>query len=311
MRAETIRSGLAESTNLTSAIALDGRGTVLLEWGDPDRPVFYRSAIKPFQATASLEAGARLAAESVAVTCASHSGSPAHLAHVAAILEGVGLDEGALQAPPAWPLSRAAADRLHERGHRTPRRIFHNCSGKHAGWLAGSRAAGHRIETYLDPSHPIQVASRAIVADATGMDPGSPGIDGCGAPTWRGSIRGLARGFSALTTSDRFATAAAAMSRFPSLVGGNLAPDGRLAAWWPGPMKRGAEGLLAAGRDGVGVAVKSESGSHSIAAVAMMEAMRRLGALSSAALDALTDVAAPPVLGGGRRVGRIEPVTAD
>ncbi len=311
MRAETTRSGLAESTNRTSAIAVDAHGSVLLEWGDVDRPVFYRSSIKPFQATASLEAGAVLAPESVAVTCASHSGSPAHLAHVRAILAGVGLDEHALQTPPSWPLATPSLARLQRAGHRAPRRLFHNCSGKHSGWLAASRAAGYPIDDYLAPDHPLQVASREIVHEATAIDPGPRGVDGCGAPTLRGSIRGLARGFASLTSSPRFSTAVTAMSRFPSLVGGNTFPDGALAAWWPGPLKGGAEGLLAAGRDGIGIATKSEAGSRSIAAMAMMEAMRRLGALSDAALAALEDVARPPVFGGGRVVGRIEPIATD
>jgi len=311
VRAETTRSGLTESTNRTSAIALDADGAVLLEWGEPDRPLFYRSAIKPLQATASLEAGAHLTPESLALACASHSGSPAHIAHVQLILEQAGLDEGALRTPPSWPLAPESVARLHQQGHRTPRRIFHNCSGKHAAWLAGSRAAGYPLESYLDPAHPIQVASASIVADATHLDPRPVGVDGCGAPTLRGSIRALARGFATLSSSARFAAAAGAMRRFSSLCGGNTFPDGRIAAWWPGPLKGGAEGLLAAGREGIGIAVKSEAGSRSIAAMAMMEAMRRLGTLSTAALDALEDVARPPILGGGRVVGRIEPLNAD
>jgi L-asparaginase II len=70
-------------------------------------------------------------------------------------------------------------------------------------------------------------------------------------------------------------------------------------------VKGGAEGLLAAARDGYGVAVKAEAGSAWVAAAAMMEAMRRLGALSPTAQNALDDVAGPAVYGGGRQVGRV------
>ncbi len=305
VRAETSRSGLVESTDRTSAIALDASGHALLHWGEPDRPIFYRSAIKPFQATAAMEAGASLPMESLAVVCASHAGSPVHLAHVRSILETAGLDERALQTPQSWPLDPAAERRLCRAGHDRPRRIFHNCSGKHAGWLAACVAAGHPLDSYLDHDHPIQVASRSIVAHATQVEPERTGIDGCGAPTLRGSLRGLALGFSTLTSVDRYQRAATAMARYGALVGGNTFPHGRIAAWWPGPMKAGAEGLLAAGRNGLGIAVKSEAGSHSVAAMAMMVAMRRLGLLPAAAVDALSEVAEPPVLGGGRTVGRV------
>ena len=306
MLAGSTRSGLTESTHRTSAIALDRRGRLLLTWGDPDIPVFYRSAVKPFQATVSLEAGAALAPEEVAIICASHCGAPTHIAYVRSILRSAGLDERALLTPPAWPLGPSSAARRRNSGEQNPRRIYHNCSGKHSGWLAGSVAAGWQTQSYLNPSHPIQQAVLDAVHDATGADPTPTGIDGCGAPTLRGTVRGLARAFVTLTTDDRYRRVAEAMSRFPALAGGNERAANKVAAWWGGPIKGGAQGLLAAGRDGVAIAVKAADGAHWVATVAMMEAMRRLGMLSSAALAALEDVAAPPVWGGGNRVGRVE-----
>lgn len=61
-----------------------------------------------------------------------------------------------------------------------------------------------------------------------------------------------------------------------------------------------------AGHNGLGIATKAEDGSQWVSVMAMLEAMRRLGALSPTALDALDKVARPPVLGGGRLVGRVE-----
>ncbi len=306
MRAETTRSGLVESVHHTRAIALDASGRVLSGWGDADRPLYYRSAVKPFQATVALEAGASLSVEQLAVASSSHSGAPAHLALVRSILAGAGLDERALQTPPSWPLGDLAAARVQRSGRHAPERIFHNCSGKHAGWLAACAAVGWPTGSYLDPAHPLQESIAAAIADCTGIDPRPVGVDGCGAPTLRGSIRGLALAFAALSEEPRYRAARTAMCRFPGLVGGNERPEGRIAAWFGGPVKGGAEGLLAAGRVGVGIAVKSDSGSHWVAAMGMMEVMRRLGMLSPAALEALEDVAHPPVLGGGRRAGRVE-----
>jgi hypothetical protein len=96
------------------------------------------------------------------------------------------------------------------------------------------------------------------------------------------------------------------MARFPSLISGPGRPDGILGRWWAAPIKVGAEGILGAGRRGLGLAVKSRSGSPVIASMGMMELMRRLGLLPPAALNALTRVSQPPVLGGGLVQGTIE-----
>jgi L-asparaginase II len=305
--ATTIRSGLTEAFHDGDVVAIDGDGTTLLSLGDPDLPIYYRSAIKPIQATVAVEHGADLPREHLALACASHSGWPVHLATVAAMLRAGGLDASALQCPRSWPLAPGARDLLVGAGHLRKRRIYHNCSGKHAGFLRACVAQGWPTDSYLAPDHPLQRRIAARVADTTGVDPTPAGVDGCGAPAMRGSIRGLARAFSHLTTDPALAEAADAMAACPALVGGNERLDGRIGAWWGGPLKVGAQGVLAAGRGGIGIAVKSRSGSGEIAAIGMMEVMRRLGMLSDAAHAALRDVAHVPVLGGGLPVGAIGP----
>lgn len=308
MLAHTVRSELTESRHRGSAIAVDAAGRVLLEYGEPDRPIFYRSAIKPLQAMVALRAGVPLSPEEVAVMCSSHSGLPVHIALVRKILADVGLTPDALQTPVDWPLGATAAAAVRAAGYVRPRRIWHNCSGKHAGWLAACRRAGWNHATYRAPDHPAQVMTLEIVRDATGLDPTPTGIDGCGAPTLRGSIRGLAAAFARLSSDPEFAAAAVPTHRFPGLVGGNDRPETKLAAWWDGPMKAGAQGLLGAGRHGVGVAVRSEAGSVEIAVIAMIAVLRHLELLSAAAVDALTAIATPAVLGHGEPVGTIQPV---
>ena len=306
MRLATVRSGQVESTHDVSVVITDAAGDVIASWGE-DLEFFYRSAIKPFQATVTLEAGADLTAEQTAIACSSHGGLPAHLALVTANLSGAGLTADALQCPPAWPRDPAAKELLIASGHRAPTRLFHNCSGKHSGWLAASVAQGWPIETYLDPAHPLQQRIVPLIEEVTGVNTDPIGVDGCGAPTLRGKLTGLARAFGRLSIEPRFAAAATAMRRFPALISSNNLNEGRFAAWWGGPVKGGAEGLIAAGRHGIGVAAKSHEGNVDIAIAAMMESIDRVGLLSDAARQALTDVARPPVLGGGRQVGVIEP----
>lgn len=302
VRAETVRSGVVESVDELTAAVVDARGRVIRSFGDPDRPLFYRSAIKPFQATVSLELGADLPPEHLAVACSSHAGHPAQLAIVSRILEHAGLDESALQTPPDWPLSAKATRLAVRAGHRRPLPLFHNCSGKHAGWLAACAAAGLDTATYLDPQHPLQQRVIRRLAEVSGVEPEPVGVDGCGAPTLRGSVAGLARAYARLG-DDEFTRVHAACSRFPALVAGNDLVNGQLGQWWPGPVKSGAEGLIACSGNGFGAAVKSHSGSYERATAVLGEMLRTMGLLSAAAVEALSDVLAPSVLGGGRKQG--------
>lgn len=309
MRLATVRSGEIESTHEVSIVATDTNGRVIRSWGEQDLSFFYRSAIKPFQATVTLEAGAELTPEQLAVTCSSHGGYPIHRGLVMTTLVDAGLSEDDLQCPPLWPRDAAARDLLVAAGHRQPRPLFNNCSGKHSGWLAAAAGQGWSTSTYLEISHPIQQRVVAIIKEVTGTDPEPIGVDGCGAPTMRGHLTGLARAFGTLSIDTRFAAPALAMKRFPALVSSNNLNEGKFAAWWGGPVKGGAQGLIAAGRNGFGLAAKSHEGDVDKAIAGLIEALRQLAMLSTVAQDALVDVTRVPVLGGGRQVGTIEPIS--
>ncbi len=59
---------------------------------------------------------------------------------------------------------------------------------------------------------------------------------------------------------------------------------------------------------GYGVGVKAWTGSGVVAGIGALLALRTLGMLPSGPAKALEDVARPPVLGGGKEVGRFRPV---
>jgi L-asparaginase II len=308
LRIGTIRSGLTESIHEVSVVVADATGKVIDSDADPDLTFFYRSVIKPFQATVSQELGADLGPEQLAIASASHGGHPIHLAFVTAALAEVGLGPTALRCPPAWPSAAVARDLLVAGGQRGPRPLYHNCSGKHTGFIRACRAQEWPTADYLNPANPIQRRVRELMHEVTGTDPEPDGVDGCGAPTFRGRLPGLATAFGRLSIESRFTEARTAVHRYPALVADNTREDGRFAAWWSGPVKAGAEGLVAAGRHGVGIAAKSHDGSLRAAVMGIIEVSRRLGLLPDVALEALTDVSTPPVLGGGVPVGAMEPI---
>jgi L-asparaginase II len=252
--------------------------------------------------------GAGLEPMQLAAICASHHGFPVHVALVESILAGAGLDESALQCPPGWPIGGLARDDLVRKGAGSPRRLWHNCSGKHAGFLRACVAQGWPIETYLQPDHPLQTRIIEFVSELGEYDVEPVGVDGCGAPVLRTTARAMALLFARLGAEPALAPVFTAMHRYPALVGSNGAADTSLAIATHAAAKGGAEGCLGvAFFDGVGVAVKSWDGLGDIAGVGAVSALHALGRLPAAAREDLEAIGRPPVMGGGKEVGRTEP----
>ncbi len=139
-------------------MALRADGSTALRLGVVDEPVFPRSANKPLQAVALLEAGwVPPDSETLALATSSHSGQPEHLEVVRRTLAAAGLDEEALQCPSMLPLSEPAAALLLA-GGGSATALTMNCSGKHAAMLACCVARGWDTADYLAPDSPVQRA---------------------------------------------------------------------------------------------------------------------------------------------------------
>jgi L-asparaginase II len=304
MRLARVRSGLSESFDNVAVIALDADDNTLFSSGSIDQPLFYRSAIKPFQAIAARALGLDLPPEHLATSCASHSGYPAHLAIVGQILDDHGHTAADLLCTPGRPLAPDADRYQASRGRTAPERIFHNCSGKHAGWLAACTIADLDPSTYIDPHHPLQLAILETMQEYSGADPRPVGVDGCGAPALRGTVRTLATAYARLTVETEAQPVVTAMTAYGALVADNVRPDGRLGVIWGGPVKVGAEGLIAFARHGIAIAAKSESGASAMAVAAALHAAQIVGMLDVPMASGLSDEISPPVFGAGRQVGR-------
>jgi len=307
--ARQIRSGVTETSHHGSVAVVDRDGKLVARHGDIDRVFFLRSAAKPFQALVSQESGAGLDPMELAMACASHRGFPVHVALVESMLARAGLDETALQCPPDWPLSPVAAREMHRAGAGSRRRIWHNCSGKHAGFLRACVANGWPIESYLDPDHPLQREIVARVGELGSFPVGPIGVDGCGAPVLRTTARAMATLFGRLATDDDCAQVFGEMHRYPGLIGANGEGDTEIAIVTNSAAKGGAAGCVGvAVHDRLGIGVKSWEGLGSIGNLAAAAALHQLGVLVPTGVDSLGPILRPPVLGGDRVVGHIEAV---
>jgi L-asparaginase II len=302
--AEQVRSGLVETIH-DGAIAVTGPdGALIAAAGEIKRPFYFRSAAKPFQAHISNSAGADLVREKLALACASHDGEAVHVALVGQMLADVGLTEDALGCPPAWPLKPAAMRRLANAGATAPRRIWNNCSGKHAAMLSACIGSGWDPASYLDRKHPLQRRITEYLSEISG--PTDPiGVDGCGAPVFATNALGMARSFSHLGTDPELIPIFEAMHAYPALVSGYGNVDAAIATALDAVAKRGAAGCLGVAlRNGYGLAIKCWDGNGEAVGVGAVAALDQLGLLPTTARAVLAEIAEPETRGGGRPVGR-------
>jgi L-asparaginase II len=294
-----VRNDVVESVHRGHVVVCDSGGGILAALGDPTRLTYVRSAVKPFQALATLDllaaGGRELDEASLAIVCASHDGADDQVIEAARVLAEAGLDEGALQCPPALPRDPAAIV-----VQRTPQPLAHNCSGKHAGFLAAMAAAGQDPAAYLAPDSLVQRQVVERLVQACGVAPQGPGIDGCGAPAWLLPLAALATGFARLAAGQtpQLARVRNAMQAHPQLIGGSecvdtrlMQHDGRVVA------KRGAEAVFAAGvargAGSVGIAAKTSDGGVRADGPIIATVLAALG------IDVPPDVRAAPLYGGG------------
>ena len=102
-----------------------------------------------------LGSGADLVGADLALASASHSGEPMHVERALAMLARAEVTEDDLGCPPALPMDDAPNSPCCAAGGG-PRRIYMNCSGKHAGMLTACVAHDWPTDDYLAPDHPLQ-----------------------------------------------------------------------------------------------------------------------------------------------------------
>ena len=287
-----VRGGIEESRHAVHVAVCDAAGGVIAAVGDPDRLTVLRSSAKPWQAQVLVESGALerfgLSDRAVAVACASHQGLPEHVTEVRAALEAAGVPLRLL-GPTVGPLAR---------------RLAHNCSGNHMGFLVASAARGWPLAGYREPAHPSQRAALAAVAAAARVEPERVATctDGCGVVAFALPLRAIASMFARADAT--VPVQAAAMRTHPRLVSGDGGLDTELMRWLPGCVaKSGAEGLQEVGfPDGTGIALRVEDGAARAVAPAMLAVLDQLGV--SAGIPALDCFRRPEIRNGrGQVVG--------
>jgi L-asparaginase II len=287
---EVTRGGLVESRHRGSVVVVDADGGIVLALGDIEQAVVPRSAVKALQALPLVASGASDALgfdeRALTLACASHTGEPGHVEHVASTLAGFGATVDDLACGPHWPAGPEAARALAAAGGE-PTAVHNNCSGKHTGFLALAVHTGAPKAGYTAPDHPVQVEARTAIEAVCGVTLGPPVVDGCSAPTWPLPLRRLAHGFARFGAGVGLAAEHAEAARrlrdavadHPWHVGGTERLDSELMAVTGRRafVKVGAEGVYAASLPelGLGAALKVDDGGLRAAEVSVATVLQQ------------------------------------
>jgi len=278
------RGSSIESIHRVHAVVTDAKGRVLMFAGESDYLTFTRSSLKPFQALPFINSGTvekiKCGEKSLAISCGSHIGSTNHARESFKILWNSNLDVNLLQCP--IPI-----------GRKSP--LEHNCSGKHAAFLATCKKMGWSISNYLEGTHPLQLEIFRRIAELLAMpaDELVAARDDCGAPTLLMHLSQMSLLYAHLSESKHadLEQISRAIISYPEMIAGQGGFDTELMQRAHGQLisKGGAEGIQCLGKtgEGIGIAIKVEDGSKRAKHAVALHLLRQLDWITPTALQEL------------------------
>lgn len=293
------RGELTESIHVAFAVAVDETRQPFYSTGDPQYLTCIRSSLKPFQAAASVKAGAVDAAEfnddELALMCASHIGEKMHVKTAQSMLTKLGLTVDDYECGSHFPSDTLTRHRM-IREDKEAQPLHNNCSGKHAGMLALAKHLGQGTANYIKKDHPVQRTILEYVQDVSGLEMIPTEIDGCSAPTPFMTLETIAGLFQTLAAGNEpeLKRVFKAMCSCPDLVGGSNHFDTNFikALTGRGVTKVGGESvrgiaLKTQDKGPVGIAIKILDGNFRALPVATMKLLEHLELLTEEELQNL------------------------
>lgn len=293
------RGELTESIHVAFAVAVDETRQPFYSTGDPQYLTCIRSSLKPFQAAASVKAGAVDAAEfndeELALMCASHKGEKMHVKTAQSMLTKLGLTVDDYECGSHFPSDTLTRHRM-IREDKEAQPLHNNCSGKHAGMLALAKHLGQGTANYIKKDHPVQRTILEYVQDVSGLEMIPTEIDGCSAPTPFMTLETIAGMFQTLAAGNEpeLKRVFKAMCSCPDLVGGSNHFDTNFikALTGRGVTKVGGESvrgiaLKTQDKGPVGIAIKILDGNFRALPVATMKLLEHLELLTEEELQNL------------------------
>lgn len=272
---------------------VDENSNVLYSAGDCDDLVFYRSASKPIQALPIYKYGLDkiygIEDKESVVMSASHAGEPFHVEAVESILKKGGFTEDILCMKPTHP-GHEGANEARIRAGIPLRKIYHNCSGKHAALLLIQKYLGGVPEDYWKVDTPVFKEVADTIGAMAETDRMKIGVDGCGVPVFAVGMKNIAISYKNLACPDKIKDEAlqraaidnvGRIMRHPEMIRGTdflcsiMNEDPNIIA------KGGANGVYGFGlkEQRLGIAFKFVDGTEAAWPFMIKEILKALGAL--------------------------------
>jgi len=284
LEATLIRGSSVESVHKIHAVITDNKGRVLMCAGNPEYKSFIRSALKPFQAIPFVSSGAASkisnSSKSIALSCGSHGGSKLHSREAFKILWEYDIDIKKLKCP-----------------QKNISPLEHNCSGKHAAFLATCKKLNWPLDSYLKGDHPLQIEIFRIVSELLKIPISDINAerDDCGAPTLYMKLLEMSKLYSLLSSSENaeLEQISRAMITNPLMLADNNKFDTEIVKASHGQVigKGGAEGIqcLSKVNEGIGLALKVEDGSKRAKHAVSLHLLKQLEWISDLRIQDIED----------------------
>ena len=313
------RGDFTESIHVAFAVIVDGEGQIVFSTGDPHYLTCIRSSLKPFQAAASVKAGAVDTAgfdeKELALMCASHKGEDIHVETALSMINKLDLNIEDFECGSHYPSDTVTRHKM-IRENEVATALHNNCSGKHAGMLALAKYLEAETKGYINEQHPVQKTILEYVAKLSGEPDISTETDGCSAPTPFMTLKTIAEIFQSLASCKKpeLKRVYDAMVAYPELVGGTnhfdsmfiSALDGRGVTKVGGESVRGIS-LNTEKYGPIGVSIKILDGSFRSMPLAVMKLLEHLELLSEDEKNKLSKFKTKKLTNhNGLQVGHIE-----
>ncbi|KAM0551725.1 hypothetical protein ACHAPJ_008292 [Fusarium lateritium] len=316
----TDRGGIVENIHRVHVAVTDSHGNILYSVGNPARITLARSAAKPAQALAVIETGgfrdAGFDEIDLALMCASHNAEERHVDRARSLLVKTKAQESDYRCGGHASLNPAVNQAWAQKGLDVTGGIYNNCSGKHAGMMAGALALGASVTDYHSPDHPMQVQVKKVVEELC-PEPTLVqwGTDGCNLPAPAFPLFYLAHTYAVFAAgadsaeqedspsprTRNLARIFRAMSSYPEFVAGEGRFCTDLMQVYKGQLigKLGADGCYGVGireseqtrrlgaRGSLGISVKVDDGNLDILYAVVVEVLEQLNIGTSETRKAL------------------------
>ena len=234
------RNNFTERQYIGKVIVINSKKEKIFEFNNDNENIIFRSAQKPFQAYSVLSSNAyekfNFDDKMLAVCCGSHVGDKKNIEQVKKILKSINLSEKDLLCPKAIPLCKKT---------NIKRKIYNNCSGKHAGMLAVCKANSYSIEDYNSLLHPVQQDIIKNTLNFCEYKEANVAFDGCGVPVLGMPVINMAKGLINLNKDIRGRKIIKSVLKNSDIFGGKNRLDSEIIKISKGKIfaKVGAEGL--------------------------------------------------------------------